>query len=72
MPAPGMAPYLLLSRLGFSHFLELLPLTVPVQQAFYEVQSVRNNWSCRCLLPSFSAMAHNTSFKAGVPTTEES
>ena len=44
---PGIAPEVLLSRLSFSHFLELLPLDNALQRAFYEVQTVKNNWSVR-------------------------
>jgi predicted nuclease of restriction endonuclease-like (RecB) superfamily len=46
---PGLAPELLLSRLSFSHFLELLALDRPLQRAFYEVQAVKNSWSVRGL-----------------------
>jgi hypothetical protein len=35
---PGINPTLLLTRLSFSHFLELLALNRPLQRAFYEVQ----------------------------------
>jgi len=44
---PGIAPTLLLTRLSFSHFLELLVLDQPLQRAFYEVQTVKNSWSVR-------------------------
>ena len=44
---PGIAPDLLLSRLSFSHFVELLLADTPLKRAFYEVQSVKNNWSVR-------------------------
>ena len=44
---PGIAPDLLLSRLSFSHFIELLLLDAPLQRAFYEVQAVQNSWSVR-------------------------
>jgi predicted nuclease of restriction endonuclease-like (RecB) superfamily len=44
---PGLASELLLSRLSFSHFLELLALDRPLQRAFYEVQAVKNSWSVR-------------------------
>jgi predicted nuclease of restriction endonuclease-like (RecB) superfamily len=44
---PGMALPLLLTRLSFSHFIELLSLTTALQRAFYEVQAVKNNWSVR-------------------------
>ncbi|SHL75327.1 PDDEXK nuclease domain-containing protein [Hymenobacter psychrotolerans] len=45
--AAGLEPRLLLSRLSFSHFLELLPLENPLQRAFYEVHAVKNSWSVR-------------------------
>jgi predicted nuclease of restriction endonuclease-like (RecB) superfamily len=44
---PSLASELLLSRLSFSHFLELLALDGPLQRAFYEVQAVKNSWSVR-------------------------
>jgi predicted nuclease of restriction endonuclease-like (RecB) superfamily len=44
---PGLAPELLLNRLSFSHFLELLALDQPLQRAFYEVHAVKNSWSVR-------------------------
>ena len=44
---PGIAPQLLLTRLSFSHFLELLALDRPLQRAFYEVHAVKNSWSVR-------------------------
>ncbi len=37
----------LLSRLSFSHFIELLNAETPLKRAFYEVQAVKNNWSVR-------------------------
>lgn len=44
---PGIKPELLLSRLSFSHFVELLLADTPLKRAFYEVQAVKNNWSVR-------------------------
>jgi len=41
----GIAPTLLLTRLSFSHFLELLALDRSLQRAFYKVQTVKNSWS---------------------------
>jgi predicted nuclease of restriction endonuclease-like (RecB) superfamily len=57
-PGLGVAPDLLLSRLSFSHFLELLPLTTPLQRAFYEVQSVKNNWSVRELKRAIESLLY--------------
>ena len=44
---PGIAPDMLLSRLSYSHFLELLQADTPLKRAFYEVQAVKNSWSVR-------------------------
>ena len=44
---PGVAGPLLLQRLSFSHFIELLGLDTPLQRGFYELQTVSNNWSVR-------------------------
>lgn len=44
---PGIAPDLLVSRLSFSHFIELLKADSALKRAFYEVQAVQNNWSVR-------------------------
>jgi predicted nuclease of restriction endonuclease-like (RecB) superfamily len=44
---PGVALPLLLTRLSFSHFIDRLALTTPLQRVFYEVQAVKNNWSVR-------------------------
>lgn len=39
--------HLLLERLSFSHFAELLQLEDPLQRAFYETEALRGNWSVR-------------------------
>ena len=57
-PSSGLAPELLLSRFSFSHFLELLPLTNPLQRAFYEVQAVKNSWSVRELKRAIDSMLY--------------
>jgi len=38
---------LLLSRLSFSHFLEILRKDDPLERLFYEVETIKNNWSVR-------------------------
>lgn len=40
-------PELLLSQLNFSHFIELIRVTDPLQRLFYEVEAMKNNWSVR-------------------------
>jgi hypothetical protein len=43
----GVPAHLLLERLSFSHFAELLQLDDPLQRAFYEVEALRGHWSVR-------------------------
>jgi hypothetical protein len=38
---------LLLSRLSFSHFLEIMSKNDPLERLFYEVEAIKNNWSVR-------------------------
>jgi predicted nuclease of restriction endonuclease-like (RecB) superfamily len=38
---------LLLSRLSFTHFVELIRKEDPLERLFYEVETIKNNWSVR-------------------------
>jgi len=40
-------PELLLSHLTFTHFIELIRVADPLQRLFYEVETMKNNWSVR-------------------------
>lgn len=40
---------LLLSRLSYSHFIELIRVEESLQRLFYEVEAIKNNWSVRDL-----------------------
>ena len=40
-------PELLLSRLTYTHFVELVRVSDPLQRLFYEVEAIKNNWSVR-------------------------
>jgi predicted nuclease of restriction endonuclease-like (RecB) superfamily len=40
---------LLLTQLSFSHFIEFLKCDLPLQRAFYEIQSIQNQWTVRDL-----------------------
>jgi len=42
-----LAPELLLSRLSFSHFIELIRVDDSLQRLFYEVETIKNNWTVR-------------------------
>lgn len=43
----NLSARLLLERLSFSHFAELLQLEDPLQRRFYETEALRGNWSVR-------------------------
>jgi predicted nuclease of restriction endonuclease-like (RecB) superfamily len=42
-----ITPEVLLSRLSFSHFVELIRKDNPLERLFYEVETIKNNWSVR-------------------------
>ena len=62
-------PEVLLSRLSFSHFIELLNAETPLKRAFYEVQSIKNNWSVRELNRAMSTLLFE---RTGLSTDKES
>jgi hypothetical protein len=55
-PDQSCSPELLLSRLSFSHFIELIRADTPLKRAFYEVQAIKNNWSVRELGRAMSTL----------------
>jgi predicted nuclease of restriction endonuclease-like (RecB) superfamily len=40
-------PELLLSKLSYTHFIELIRFNDPLERLFYEVETIKNNWSVR-------------------------
>jgi predicted nuclease of restriction endonuclease-like (RecB) superfamily len=42
-----LPPEMLLSRLSFSHFLELIKVEDSLQRMFYEMEAIKNNWGVR-------------------------
>jgi predicted nuclease of restriction endonuclease-like (RecB) superfamily len=47
---------LLLNRLSFSHFIELLKIDIPLKRSFYETETIKNNWSVRELQRAMNSM----------------
>lgn len=43
----SLQPELLLKHLSFSHFVELLKQDNSLKRSFYEIQTIKNNWSVR-------------------------
>jgi predicted nuclease of restriction endonuclease-like (RecB) superfamily len=64
----GFEPEMLLSRLSFSHFIELLSINEPLKRTFYEVQSIKNNWSARELGRAINTMLYE---RTGLSTDKE-
>ena len=46
---------LLLSRLSYTHFVELLRAKEPLERLFYEVEAIKNNWSVKELERAFDS-----------------
>lgn len=47
---------ILVSRLTFSHFIELLKADSALKRAFYEVEALKNNWSVRDLQRAMNSL----------------
>jgi predicted nuclease of restriction endonuclease-like (RecB) superfamily len=47
---------LLLNKLSFSHFIELLKLDTLLKRSFYEIEIIKNNWSVRELQRAMNSM----------------
>ncbi len=45
----GLSPRMLVERLSFSHFAELISIDDPLKRAFYEIECIRGNWPVRAL-----------------------
>jgi predicted nuclease of restriction endonuclease-like (RecB) superfamily len=57
-----LSPYQLLSRLSFTHFVELIQVEDNLQRLFYEVEAIKNNWSVRELARAIdTSLAFRTS-----------
>lgn len=68
-PESGSLPArLLLERLSFSHFAELLQLDDPLQRRFYEAEALRGNWSVRELKRQIATQYYQ---RSGLSTDKE-
>jgi len=61
-------PEILLSRLTFSHFLELMNAETPLKRCFYEVQCIKNNWGVRDLKRAMATLLYE---RTGLSTQKE-
>jgi predicted nuclease of restriction endonuclease-like (RecB) superfamily len=63
-----LSPQLLLSRLSFSHFIELIRVEDDLQRLFYEVEAIKNNWSVRELK---RAIGTSLAFRTAMSTNKK-
>ncbi len=61
-------PEVLLSTLHFSHFVELINIDDTLKRSFYEVQTIKNNWSARELGRAINTMLYE---RTGLSTDKE-
>lgn len=59
---------LILSKLTYTHFIELFKIEDPLERLFYEVETIRNNWSVRELK---RATTTSLAFRTSVSTNKE-
>jgi predicted nuclease of restriction endonuclease-like (RecB) superfamily len=54
----GIEPEVLLKKLSFTHFLELIRIKDETKRAFYEIQIIKNNWGTRELERAINTMLY--------------
>jgi len=64
----NLPPELLLSKLSYSHFIELIRVDDPLERLFYEVEAIKNNWSIRELE---RAIGTSLFFRTGMSVNKE-
>ncbi len=57
----GIKPEKIISRLPFSHIVELLQITDSLKRAFYEMESIKGNWSVRELRRQINTLYYERS-----------
>ncbi len=62
------SPDILITRLSFSHFIELIKQENPLKRVFYEVYSIKNNWSVRELERAMNTLLFE---RTGLSTNKE-
>jgi predicted nuclease of restriction endonuclease-like (RecB) superfamily len=60
---------LMLTQLSFSHFIEFLKCDTPLQRAFYEIQSLQNQWTVRDLNRARTSLLYE---RTGLSTDKKS
>ena len=53
-----MSVEVLIDKLSFTHIIELLKIDVSLKRSFYEIQSIRNNWTVEILKRNINSMLY--------------
>jgi len=62
-------PFLLINKLSFSHFIELLKSDSNPQRVFYEIETIKNNWTVRQLQRAINSMLYQRAqLSENIPT----
>ena len=61
-------PSLFLSKISFTHIVEFLKFENPIQRSFYEIQTIKNNWTVRQLQREINSMLYE---RIGLGTDKE-
>ena len=64
----NLSSELLLTRLSYTHFIELIRVEDELQRLFYEVEAIKNNWSVRELK---RAIGTSLAFRTAMSTNKE-
>lgn len=64
----NLPPEILLTKLSFSHFIELIRVNDSLERLFYEVESIKNNWSVKELE---RAIGTSLFFRTGMSVNKE-
>jgi hypothetical protein len=51
-------PELFLSKISFTHIVEYLKIEEPLQRSFYEIQSLKNNWTVKQLQREINSLLY--------------
>lgn len=61
-------PSLFISKISFTHILEFIKINDELQRSFYEIQTIKNNWTVRQLQREINSMLYE---RVGLSTNKE-
>ncbi|NJM80397.1 MAG: DUF1016 domain-containing protein [Flavobacterium sp.] len=61
-------PSLFISKISFTHIIEFIKINDEIQRSFYEIQTIKNNWTVRQLQREINSMLYE---RVGLSTNKE-